>query len=210
MTDRIIKTIKAFNASALTFQEKFMDVSSYRDSLDYFIAQIEDGARVVELGCGPGNITKYLYEKNSTLKIRGIDLSEEMIKLAGCNVPQAEFEVKDIRKLDFRAGSCDAIVAAFCFPFIDNSEAAELVKKIAESLKKNGIVYLSTMEGSGSGYEKTSFCKTHDFYFNYYTKDFLQEEFAANNLDLLKLFEQPYSNDDGTVMNDLIYILRKN
>jgi len=27
---------------------------------------------------------------------------------------------------------------------------------------------------------------------------------------LLKLFEQPYSNDDGTVMNDLIYILRKN
>jgi hypothetical protein len=65
------------------------------------------------------------------------------------------------------------------------------------------------MEGKGYGFEKTSFCKTHDFFFNYFSKDFLENEFLKNCLEINRFFEQPYSNDDGSILNDLIYILRK-
>ena len=42
--DKITLTIKAFDASAEAFQEKFMSVSLYKNSLEYFSKNLSDNA----------------------------------------------------------------------------------------------------------------------------------------------------------------------
>ncbi len=135
--DKTAITINTYNKYAKAYEEKFMDVSSYKYSLDKFVSLIPDKAKILDIACGPGNIARYLVEKNRNFDILGIDLSEAMIKLAQANVPSADFIVQDIRKLNIRPETYDAAIASFCLPFLTNKEAKKLFKNISSLLKPN-------------------------------------------------------------------------
>ena len=93
--------IDVFNKLAKAYQDKFMDVSMYHNSLDVFCSFIKtENAEVLELACGPGNITKYLLEKRNDFKLLGTDLAPNMIELAKINNPTAKFELMDCRALN--------------------------------------------------------------------------------------------------------------
>ena len=68
-----------------------------RPALD-LIARIPDDeiATVVDLGCGPGNVTKFLAERWPDAELTGIDSSPEMLESFGETVPNARFAVSDI------------------------------------------------------------------------------------------------------------------
>ena len=51
---------------------------------------------VVDLGCGPGNLTALLKQRWPAADVRGIDSSAEMIEAA--DVPGVAFEVGDLRR----------------------------------------------------------------------------------------------------------------
>ncbi len=52
---------------------------------------------VVDLGCGPGNLTAMLVERWPSARVRGLDSSAEMIDKARATTPAVEFEVGDLR-----------------------------------------------------------------------------------------------------------------
>ena len=54
-------------------------------------------ARVVDLGCGPGNLTALLAARWPDATVTGLDSSPEMIEAARRDVPGIEFEVADLR-----------------------------------------------------------------------------------------------------------------
>jgi trans-aconitate 2-methyltransferase len=56
-----------------------------------------DPVEVVDLGCGPGNLTRLLAEIWPTAHVRGIDSSAAMIETAQRDVPEVEFELADLR-----------------------------------------------------------------------------------------------------------------
>ena len=77
-----------FNKYAESYEERFMDVSMYAESLGFLLKEINnEGASLLDVACGPANISKYLLNRNSNLEIDGIDLSENMIALAKKNIP---------------------------------------------------------------------------------------------------------------------------
>ncbi len=53
--------------------------------------------RVVDLGCGPGNLTALLATRWPDARVRGLDSSEEMIARARRDVPDLEFDLGDLR-----------------------------------------------------------------------------------------------------------------
>jgi len=57
----------------------------------------ETPGTVVDLGCGPGNLTALLRERWPYAVIRGLDSSPEMIEKAQVLEPSIEFEVADLR-----------------------------------------------------------------------------------------------------------------
>jgi trans-aconitate 2-methyltransferase len=57
---------------------------------------LAEPARVVDLGCGPGNSTELLAERWPNVKLRGLDTSDDMLATARRRLPRASFEKADI------------------------------------------------------------------------------------------------------------------
>jgi trans-aconitate 2-methyltransferase len=57
----------------------------------------ESPAAVVDLGCGPGNLTRLLAERWPAAEVLGVDSSVEMVEKARSTLPDMSFEVADLR-----------------------------------------------------------------------------------------------------------------
>ena len=62
-----------------------------------FVEPVEAPRTVVDLGCGPGNLTALLAQRWPGAKVAGIDSSSDMIDKARASVPGISFEVGDLR-----------------------------------------------------------------------------------------------------------------
>ena len=65
---------------------------------------------ILDLGCGEGLVIDYLKKHNAELSFKGLDVSEEAIKMAKEINPQANFKVGDIYKLEYEHNSFDLIM----------------------------------------------------------------------------------------------------
>lgn len=202
--------VAVFDKHAQAYQEKFMDVSLYADELDDFCRYVsKSGAEILELACGPGNVTRYLLGKRKDFKILGTDLSQNMIHLASLNNPDARFQLLDCRQGNSLGGTFDAIVCSFCLPYLTNEECLKLIKDASALLKLGGHFYLSTMEGGdlASGFKKGS--GGEEIFMRYYQPDFLATALEESNFKVLNLYRKNYPESDGSVTIDLVIISQK-
>jgi trans-aconitate 2-methyltransferase len=70
-----------------------------------------DPASVVDLGCGPGNLTALLVERWPGARVVGLDSSAEMIEKARATTPAAQFRVADLRDWATGADQVDVLVS---------------------------------------------------------------------------------------------------
>ena len=208
--DNSEKAALVFDKHAMSYQEKFMDVALYSDSLDLFCSLMSNpNASVLELACGPGNITRYLYQKIPTLKILGIDLAPKMIELAKINNPTADFMVMDCREIDQLSQRYDAMMCSFCLPYLTKEESIQLISNSANLLNSNGVLYLSTMEDdyNRSGFKTGS--QGDQIYMNYHQEDYISETLIKNGFEIINIKHQIYPTNDSEKVIDLIIIARK-
>src|SRR6218665_64086 len=117
--DKNQKAVAIFDKLATLYQSKFMDVSMYAVGLDLFCTTVKKEAAVLELACGPGNITRYLLNKRPDLKIMATDLAPNMVTLGKANNHEAEFILLDCRDLLVLNRKFDAVICGFCLPSIN-------------------------------------------------------------------------------------------
>ncbi|WP_067435569.1 trans-aconitate 2-methyltransferase [Nocardioides jensenii] len=67
--------------------------------------------RVVDLGCGPGNLTALLKARWPDADVAGLDSSAEMIDRARHDVPGIDFEVQDLREWTPGGRAVDVLVS---------------------------------------------------------------------------------------------------
>ena len=200
----------AFNTNAEAYAAKFSELTLYRHAFEEFARLLQNDQHILDVGCGPGNVAKFLLSTNDTLKITGVDFAPEMIALAKQKVPSATFNVQDMRTIDFPPACFDAIVASFCLPFLYNDEAALFIETLATMLRTAGYLYLSTMEGDGWRYEKTSFGGDTTFFFNYFKRVFLCDAFHRNHLHIVTEWCQDYPVAHGaSPFKEMLFILHK-
>ncbi|MDP2387636.1 MAG: class I SAM-dependent methyltransferase [Bacteroidota bacterium] len=201
--------VEVFNKMASAYEGKFMDVSLYGDTFDFFCNQIKNKGEVIELACGPGNITKYLLNKRPDLTILGTDLSANMVELAKKNNPTAEFQLMDCRNIGKIEKKYDAIMCGFCLPYLSKEETTQLIHDASKVAKPKGVLYLSTMEDD---YEKSAFKKGSggdEIFMHYYRAEFLSTTLKENGFTVLKLQRKESYMTDGTKVTDLIIIAGK-
>ncbi len=177
-----------FDKLAGLYQQRFMDVSAYGAELDSFIDRLpKPSPSILEIACGPGNITRYLLDRLPDARILGTDLAPAMIKLARANCPSAVFEVMDCRLLDQLNEKFDAVIAGFCLPYLNPAEAGQLFSSVSQLLYDGGLLYLSTIEGERekSGMKKGS--TGDEIHQYYYTKRDIQEWIKQHGLQMIRL-----------------------
>jgi 2-polyprenyl-3-methyl-5-hydroxy-6-metoxy-1,4-benzoquinol methylase len=209
--DKNKETFETWNKVAKLYQDKFMYLDLYDDTYDECCMAIKkENSTVLDIGCGPGNITKYLLKKKPFFKIKGIDTSENMIALAKVNNPTAEFDLMDCREISILTQKFDAIICGFCFPYLSAIESRILIKNCADLLNVNGIIYISFVKGN---YLKSCF-KTGSsgdrVYFYYYTVEAFTKELAVNNIVTLKIFKKKYNSSKNLEEIHVIIIAIKN
>src|SRR5579884_2285041 len=75
-----------------------------------FFSQVKPGARVLDLCCGSGHVTKELVRRG--YRVTGVDSSAELIALAKKGLPGVDLRVQDARRLDLQQ-TYDAILSTF-------------------------------------------------------------------------------------------------
>lgn len=191
------ETLATWNKVAQIYQEKFMKMDLYDVTYDYFSTIISDeNASVLDIGCGPGNITKYLLSKNPNYKITGIDYAPNMIELAKKNNPKANFRVLDTRNISCLNDKFDGIICGFCIPYLTISETQNLISDSYNLLNENGILYISFVEGNPKDSEFKTGSNGNRVYFNYYDLEDLKSDFSRNKFKILKIFKVDYTESD--------------
>ena len=204
-------TIKTFNKNASIYQDKFMYIDLYDDTYDIFCQLIEKpNPKIFEIGCGLGNITKYISSKRPDFDIEAIDLAPNMIKLARNNNPQAHFKIMDCREIDKLTDWFDGIMCGFCMPYLSRGDCMKLIKDCSLLLNNSGILYFSTIEGNyhESGYERASNGQDKAYVY-YHQADYLEKNLKENNFELIDLKRKGYPKADGTPSTHMIFIAKK-
>lgn len=201
-----------FDNWADRYQEKYMDTRLYHESFDWFCEAFEkENPKILELGCGPGNITHYLLKKRPDFQILATDVAEKMLQIAKVNNPKAETRKLDIRRMQTLHEKFDGIVCGFCLPYLSPEETLECISGLSNLLNSDGIVYLSTMEGSSedSGYQKSSTGEGPALFINYYEEEFLVDALKSNDFEILRTEIIYYPNEKGETESDLVILAHK-
>jgi cyclopropane fatty-acyl-phospholipid synthase-like methyltransferase len=209
--DNQLKTVNVYNQYVKEYINKFMDFDLYHDTFDCFLELLPSNSSILELGCGPGNVVKYFSSRRKDLKILGIDLAPEMIKQAKAINPDSEFQLLDIREADKIHGKFDAVIGAFCLPYLSYTDLNGFFINLKNLTVDKGLVYLSCMEGpvEKAGFEKTSFTGDSEIYIYYHRRDDIENRLKKNGFNIEKFYTKDYPETDGTTTTDIIYIARK-
>lgn len=200
-----------FNKYAVSYEERFMDVSMYSKSLDCLINNLAPTQlKVLDVACGPANISKYLLDRNSAIEIAGIDLSENMISLAKKNIPTGNFQLKDARDILSLNLKYDLIISGFCFPYLTKIEVIQFISDASKCLNAGGYLYLSTMEKpySTSGLQKGS--KGDEIMMHFHEEEYLSATMNANGFSTIYIDRVVTTNTVGEEVVDLCMVGRFN
>ncbi|MDQ6471850.1 methyltransferase domain-containing protein [Flavobacterium sp. LHD-80] len=199
------ETFETWNKIANLYEDKFMNLSLYDETYDFFCDALKpDQLNIFEIGCGPGNITKYLLSKKPNLQIKGIDIAPKMIELAKANNPSAEFKVMDTRELSSLNQKFDAILCGFCLPYLSKEDCSKLITDSEKILLNNGILYLSFVQGKPSESGFISGSTGDRTYFYYHTLEDISNQLLINNFEVLKLFEINYPKGEFIEIHTII------
>lgn len=194
--DKYKETFDTWNNIASIYQDKYMDLALYNDTYDFICNSVtKPKAKLLEIGCGPGNITKYLLSQRPDFEIFGIDIAPNMIELAIKNNPAANFAVMDSRQINTLTKKFDGIIGGFCLPYLSPFESYELISNSYDLLNDDGLIYLSFVEGNP---DKSDFKVGSGgrVFFHYHDSDDLKAQLIKTKFDQIECFRVNYKTSD--------------
>jgi len=206
-------TATVFNTYAKIYENKFMNLDIFHDTYDSFSGYLSnENSAILDIGCGPGNVTKYLLDNNPKLNILGIDIAGKMLQLARKNNPSANFKLIDCNSIQNINSSFDGIISGFCIPYLSKEEVNTFIKNAYQLLNTNGVLYISTMEDS---YENSKFVgpssgDNESMYTYYYPEEHLKNELLTNGFELLKTVRKKQQTKNNNLeATDIVLIAQK-
>jgi SAM-dependent methyltransferase len=118
-----------------------------RQVLEDFADLVKDNGVICELGCGPGQVARYL--KDRGVDVRGIDLSEAMVKVASRLNPDIPFSHGDMMALDLADDSLAGIVLFYSIIHIERAEVTRALREMRRVLEPGGELLMSFHSGEG-------------------------------------------------------------
>lgn len=208
--DKYKLTFETWNKLALLYQEKFMNLEIYNETYYCFCKLLEKrGNKILEIGCGPGNITRHLVSYKADFRITAIDVAPEMVKLAKANNPTVTVEVMDCRNLTGFSELFDGIITGFCIPYLSKEDCSTFIKSCSDMLQPHGILYISAIKGDYSQSRFESGSTGYKAFVYYYDEEYFETVLEKNGLNILHKFGIQYKVQHKPDQVHLVYIAQK-
>jgi len=118
-----------------------------REWLDRFAASVAGRGRVCDLGCGPGQIARYLASRG--VDAFGIDAAAAMVVTARRLNPTLDFRIGDFHRLDLAEGELAGIAAFYSLIHCARGELGRAAAELRRVLQPGGRLLMTVHEGSG-------------------------------------------------------------
>ena len=143
--------VPSYDAIARQYAEQYFDELDGkpfdRDVLDRFAAAVKDHGRVCDLGCGPGQIARYLAVHG--VEAFGIDASASMVATARRLNPTLQFRQGDFFCLPLGDGELAGVAAFYCLIHCARGELGRAVVEIHRVLMPGGRFLMAVHAGEG-------------------------------------------------------------
>lgn len=139
-------TLDYYNKHADEFYKSTVNVE-FATVRKQFLSRLKDGSYILDFGCGSGRDTKYFLELGYNVDV--IDGSIELCKLA------ARYTGIKVKNMCFQElaeeNKYDGIWACSSILHLTVDELSDVMRRMAVSLKENGIIYTSFKYGTFAG-----------------------------------------------------------
>lgn len=111
------------------------------------VVGIEPGSRLLDVGCGPGGLTRALADVVGVENVAAVDPSEPFVELCREQVPGADVRVAAAEELPFSDDSFDGALAQLVLSFM--SDAGRGVGEMKRVVRQGGLVAACTWDYAG-------------------------------------------------------------
>lgn len=166
MTGKDDETIGFYtgNAAVYTSREQAAD----RPHLETFLAQLQEGASILELGCGGGQDSEFMLAAG--FDVHPTDGTPEIAKAAQARlgIPVATLLFEDIDDRE----RYDGVWANACLLHVPRAALAGIIGRVHGALKTGGVFYASFKAGEAEGRD------TFGRYYNYPSRAWLENVYG--------------------------------
>ena len=134
---------QVYGEIASAYEALFPALHRYEERVERFLAAVvAPGARVLDVGCGPGLHTRGL---DASIAVVGTDLSEDMLALARTARPGGAWHVHSYHQpIPPDWGRFTVALAIGCLDFCD--DLPRVLKHLAEALEPGGKLLFTVLE----------------------------------------------------------------
>jgi ubiquinone/menaquinone biosynthesis C-methylase UbiE len=148
--DPELQTIAAYDAQSVAYAEHSRDRAPLNRLHEHFESLVGGGARVLDLGCGPGHDAAELVSRG--LKVTGLDLSRGLLLEARSHSALAGSLIQaDARQLPIVSYTFDGVWSCASLLHVPKRDVAHAIAELYRVLKPGGILFTSMSEGGEPG-----------------------------------------------------------
>jgi ubiquinone/menaquinone biosynthesis C-methylase UbiE len=203
--------IDCYNVTASNYAEKFINELEHKHLdkilLKAFASENIGKGKLIDLGCGPGQTTKFLFDCGFA-DIIGVDISSEMVTVARNINPHLNFEKADILNLNYPDNSFGSAIAFYSIVHFDYEQVKTAFREIKRLLIHNGQ-FLFTFHVGNNIVHLDNFLDHQvniDFYFFETAK--IKDLLIKTGFEIIDIIErQPY--EDIEYQSERAYIWTK-
>lgn len=201
MDDKNKLAIDTYNLIASEYDNEFGTDYSDAPYIDKFLESL-NGKEILDIGCGLGNLTNYMNEHG--FNVIGIDLSDEMLKIAKSKYKHITFKKMDMREINIDK-QFDGISLLYSLFHLTKMEVEIVLPKYYNLLKENGKMLVILQDGDGEKVVKEPLNKNLSMFVNYYNLEEITNILKKHNFNII--YSTYKKGTEGSLSNKKIVIL---
>jgi ubiquinone/menaquinone biosynthesis C-methylase UbiE len=198
--------IETYKKIASIYSDQYFNDLSDTPYIDKFLSKLKSGSNILDVGCGPGQFSKYMISKGFT--VEGIDFTKEMIKIAKEKVPEGKFKYMDMRDLDYKSESFEGMLVAYSLIHIPSKEIYETLKGFKRILKHGGYILIIAQRGKADQIVEETLKDGARMFINFFKPEDLKNHLTMAGFKVV-YSETTDTNDPDSMSDKVNYIIGK-
>lgn len=182
-------SIEYYNQNAAEYFDNTVDIDM-QENWERFTDLLPEGGSILDLGCGSGRDSAYFISHG--FDVTAMDASEEMCDLASIHIGQDVLQMT-FDEMDFDE-VFDGVWACASLLHVPGNEIEKIFSKVINSLKINGVLYMSFRYGDFEGN------RDGRFYKDYRTKTLKELIVKHDNLELIEMQKCGDNRQDSDIV----------
>jgi len=160
-----------------------------RALLDRFARMVGASGPACDLGCGPGQVARYLRDRG--VDVFGVDIAPGMVETARQLNPDIDFKQGDMLGLDLPDGSLSGIAAFYSIIHIPREKIPAALRELKRVLRSEGLLLIAVHTGEDTLHLDEMWGKPVCLDFHFFTREEMEGYLRSAGFSIEESLERP-------------------